>query len=349
MSPRTSSRHRSGFTLIELLVVIAIIAILIALLLPAVQQAREAARRSQCINNLKQMGLAVHNFESSQSKLPPAYVNVFPNPSATSIAGLEEFVMLPPAAANTYSAQSAFTILLPYLDQSQAIKGFNLRLNWNDPVNQPATSKRMPVYECPTAPGGHVVPPSPPAWTWTPATGDYFVVTRANNNAAVWTALGLTFPGAANINSVLTVNAKSKFGDIRDGTSNTLMIGESAARHEGWSAGRKYADPANIGTGNTPSLRGAWGQESNNIVCAGTRSPITSGVAPLGKVTTAAHVAAGPIMVNGWNQGELYSFHNGTCNVTMGDGSVRSLSANVNFGIMQKLAARNDGNPVSPP
>jgi hypothetical protein len=239
---------------------------------------------------------------------------------------------------------------LPYLDQSQAIKGYNLRLNWDNAVNRPTTSKRMPVYECPTSPDPHVVPPnaspggSATAWNWTPATADYFAVTRGNNNAAVWTGLGLTFPGTNNVNAVLAGNAKSRLADTRDGLSNTLMIGESSARHEGWSAGKNYAGPTTSGWG----LRGAWGQESNNIVCAGTRGPITPGAIPAGKVTTAAHLT-GAVMINGWNQGELYSFHSGVAHVTMGDGSVRNLSTNVNFGIVQKLAARSDGNAVSPP
>jgi prepilin-type processing-associated H-X9-DG protein len=120
------------------------------------------------------------------------------------------------------------------------------------------------------------------------------------------------------------------------------MIGESGARQEGWSQGRRYND------GTTWGMRGAWGAGSNNIVCAGTVGPI---VPPTGnssptKVTTAAQVN-GAISINGQNQGELYSFHSGGCNVAMGDGSVRNLRDSTPFNIIQLLSARADGIPFT--
>jgi hypothetical protein len=119
---------------------------------------------------------------------------------------------------------------------------------------------------------------------------------------------------------MLTANRQTRMAQITDGLSNTLLASESGARHEGWAANARYADPSTAGWG----VRGAWASESNNIVCAGTRGPITRGVAPAGKVTTAPHVT-GAITVNGWNQGELYAFHPTLCNVVMGDASVRTL------------------------
>jgi prepilin-type processing-associated H-X9-DG protein len=151
----------------------------------------------------------------------------------------------------------------------------------------------------------------------------------------VWTALGLKYPGDEGVKSVLTVNRRATLAAVWDGLSNTLMFGESGARNEGWSGGKQY-DPS-LGTA------GAWGQETNNITCAGTRAPVTPGVAPAGKATTIAHVNAGVVAINAWNVSELYSFHPGTCNVVMGDGSVRSLRDDVNLATLQKLAARADG------
>jgi prepilin-type N-terminal cleavage/methylation domain-containing protein/prepilin-type processing-associated H-X9-DG protein len=351
-------RIRSGFTLIELLVVIAIIAVLIGLLLPAVQKVREAAARVKCQNNLKQIGLAIHNYESSYSSLPPAVVNTT---TTTKIPGLDDYLLPAPISGRIYSHQGFLAILLPYIEQASVLAkasgGYNTRLDWDDPANQPASSTRIPVYECPSTPSDHFVNPNPTSATFTPAVADYMAVTRSNNNANVWQALGLGFPGSVNCNGVLTANTRTKILDIPDGLSNTVMVGESAARHEGWFRGTKYFDYSNSGnaacTGSpaTWGVRGAWAQESNNIVCAGTKvqaAPITSPCpSKIGPSSTAADVISA-LTINGWNQGEIYSFHQGLANVAMGDGSVRSLREGLSMSVLQRLAARADGYPVNP-
>jgi prepilin-type processing-associated H-X9-DG protein len=247
-----------------------------------------------------------------------------------------------------YTQHGTLAILLPYMEQGQVLEagtGYNFRLNWNDPVNQPAASIRIPTYKCPSCPSTDVILPNPPAWTWTPAVADYMAISRSNNVSAVWTSLGLTMPGPSSINSVLTANRRTPASDILDGLSNTLMLGESAARHEGWVTKGKYADPTTAGWG----LRGAWAQSSNNIVCAGTAAPVPVPPMPPNPTPVKANSAAnGPsaITINAWNQGELYSFHPGACNVAMGDASVRTLRANLSMATLQKLAARADGYPV---
>ncbi|MFO0811339.1 MAG: DUF1559 domain-containing protein [Gemmataceae bacterium] len=336
---------RRAFTLIELLVVIAIIAVLIGLLLPAVQKVREAASRAKCQNNIKQIALAVHNYESASGSLPPAIVNTS---SATVIPGLEDYLLPTPISGRIYSNQGFLAILLPYIEQAtvlvQGSGGYNTHLDYDNAQNQAAASTRIPLYECPSNFVEHIVNPNPTSTTFFPATSDYMAVTRSNSNAAVWTGLGLAFPGTEGCNSVLTANKRRKMLDVPDGMSNTLMIGESAARHEGWVLGARAKDAVTLGF-----TAGAWAQNSNNIVCAGTKGPLTPGqVTPtVGKVTAAADLPTA-LTINAWNQGELYAFHNGICNVAMGDGSVRSLRDNISMLALQKLAAGGDGYPNEP-
>jgi prepilin-type N-terminal cleavage/methylation domain-containing protein len=343
-------RRQRGFTLIELLVVIAIIAILIGLLLPAVQKVREAAARTKCMNNQKQIGLAIHNYESAYQALPPAIVNTS---AATVIPGLEAYLLPTPIGGRIYSNQGFLAILLPFIEQAnvlaQGAGGYNTHLDFDDPQNQPASSTRIPIYECPSSPSGHKVTPN---GAFEPAVGDYMAVTRANATAAVWQAYGYVLPTNDDNNGVLMANKRTLITTIPDGLSNTLMMGESSARHEGWFRGVFYRDIVQdpFGCGGTWGVRGAWAQNSNNIVCAGTVNSPAPPCPPnpfAAKVTTAAQVAAGPLAVNGWNQGELYSFHSGLCVVGMGDGSVRTLRDNLDLSVLMRMAARGDGNPYT--
>src|SRR5262245_39743116 len=236
---RMPCRGPRGFTLIELLVVIAIIAILIGLLLPAVQKVREAAAPIKCANNLRQIGLAVHNYEGTFNSLPPAIVNTN---TTTRIPGLDEYLLVPaPTSGGIYARHGFLSVLLPYIEQANVLAaasgGYRLNAHWNDPVNQPAAATRIPTYECPSVPSEHLVTPIPSGWTRSPATGDYWPVSRGNANAAVWTGLGMNFPGTDGVNGVLTANQRTRVSAITDGLSNTLMAGESGARHEGWAAG----------------------------------------------------------------------------------------------------------------
>ena len=334
-----AARLRRAFTLVELLVVIAIIGVLVALLLPAVQAAREAARRMSCTNKLRQIGLAVHNFENTYNYLPPGIIS-----SPTPSPDVEPYLRAgkPGTSSADYTKHGFLSLMLPYIEQANVLAaaagGYNFRLNWDEGTNMAVGSTRMPLYECPSVPSKHVINPNPTVANFFPATSDYWPVSRANNNTAVWTALGLGFPGTDSVNGCLTANQRTRLAQITDGLSNTILAGESGARQEGWAGNKKYADPTTSGWG----VRGAWPSESNNIVCAGTRGPITAGTAPAGKVTTATDVT-GAISVNGWNQGELYAFHPSVCNVGMGDGSVRPLKASISLAALQKLAARADG------
>ena len=208
-SPRRNC-HR-GFTLIELLVVIAIIAILIALLLPAVQQAREAARRTQCKNNLMQIGLALHNYEMAFEILPPGCVN-----ESGPIRNLEEGYHM-----------SWIVQLLPMLEQASLFGQINFNVSVYAATNGGFRGMAIPTLGCPSD------------WQRVLSQGNQ---TLAMNNYAASFG-GADVPIDAKNNGVMFLNSSVGFRQIRDGASNTLMAGEKCvienANELGWMSGTK--------------------------------------------------------------------------------------------------------------
>lgn len=304
-------RRRSGFTLIELLVVIAIIAVLIALLLPAVQQAREAARRLQCQNNLKQVGLAFHNYASSYQEFPPARI--------TGANSTGRFV---------YSGWP--TALLPFIEQTNLAKLYFQNLPHFDPRNQPAVTEVLDMFICPSTPSGdRQVKLStgplpfqildPPMYG---AAGDYYVRFGSITNSQ-----GRSGDGALNSNDSTDLAA------FTDGLSNTVLVGEIAGRPQLYIGGTpQYSSTGDPVQTNQPGWA-AWA------------SPQALRLYTFDQNCTTAHTYQ--CIINCCNQMALYSFHSGTVNVMMADGSVQSLAESMNVDLVIALHTRNGGEVAS--
>ncbi|MCA9079547.1 MAG: DUF1559 domain-containing protein [Planctomycetaceae bacterium] len=311
---------RRAFTLIELLVVIAIIAILIALLLPAVQQAREAARRSQCKNNLKQIGLAIHNYHDTHNIFPPGSLRVI------SSVGLSDYTN----NGDTFADQAGLNWMchiLPYMDQAPLYNQIDVNQSLNHPNNQPIIRTELPGYKCPsdsfnrTALARSTYDNAAAAGT-TPqwARGNYGGnLGKQANTRQVWTTFSSTQRG------VFGFNTSARIADLVDGTSTTFAVWEIRAGVDGndprgtWSLGRHGA-----------SLVGGCDEVGD---CHGINDNTNNGedihhCNNNGTVKMACHG-------NGDGQSTARSMHVGGVHGLLGDGSVRFVSDNVNFQVLR--------------
>jgi prepilin-type N-terminal cleavage/methylation domain-containing protein/prepilin-type processing-associated H-X9-DG protein len=344
------SKRRRGFTLIELLVVIAIIAILIGLLLPAVQKVREAAARMSCTNNLKQMGLAMHNYHDTNKYFAPWSTDFQTAPAGN------------PLGPQT-QGHSAQGYILPFMEQQNVVNALHLNLSVIDPRNwppnygnSPSASAVIPNYICPSAPpqvidyspyfiangvpnagpftlgaihyaamrGIHTnfrnacatTSPAPPTDSHTAGSSD-------NGGAMGKAALILASGGFQNV---------VRFSNIVDGTSNTIMFGEDAGRHQVYAAGKPIS-PNAPGTAGW-ALNSAWPDYNTYIQVHGyTNDGLTRD--------------GGCCAVNCSNDHELYSFHTNGVNTLRCDGSVQFMSQSIAPGVLAALCTRSGGEVFS--
>ena len=309
--------RRRAFTLIELLVVIAIIAILIALLLPAVQQAREAARRSTCKNNLKQIGVALHNYHETHSVLPPLAIN----PGVPSWSKFP-WAMDCPVQCRNITGQ---LLLLPFIEQTALYNGINFSLPVGQAQNSgggPTTNQgaainhNIPVFQCPSEPASN----SPS----TVGGSSHYSRTSAHrtNYGFPIDVITRDLPGnfgqdQRGSKSAFGINGAAKIDHCKDGSSNTMFMCETPFKKASDSFGTFWGSwvytndvvPARYGINNT-----GW-------ACAGSA----------GRCTYA------------WGAG---SAHEGGCHILLGDGAVRFISENINTAIIRSLVSMNGGEVI---
>ena len=331
------SSRRTAFTLIELLVVIAIIGTLVALLLPAVQQAREAARRASCRNKLKQFGLALHNYHGSFSSFPMAFSD---NNDFDSVY------------ANTN------TVLLPYLDQAPLYDKYNMSAPWEDQLPLVASAV-VPVFSCPSDNGPNpITDPLLAAAGY--ALGDTVGTTSylfSRGATHVWCLTPRSIPHS--LRGMFDRNTSVRIRDIRDGTTSTFAMGEGAAGVgyrvcKGAGCTTPFDNAAAVpGTANGPvqpwiaqpnhsdsgvplALSSIFGSTADAL----NRNPVTETLidrSSLSSCTTAASHATS----------SFRSAHEGGGHFLMADGSVHFVGESIDLGVYRSLSAIHDGNVVS--
>ncbi|WP_336520299.1 DUF1559 domain-containing protein [Planctellipticum variicoloris] len=329
---KSGTRWSRGFTLIELLVVIAIIAILIALLLPAVQQAREAARRTECRNKLKQLGLAMHNYHDAFNQFPPGVINALgEDPNGRNGGG------------GAGMCGNWMVLMLPYMDQAANYAGYTKIMQERPEAvdwfgNGTYTGQginigrdRLPLTNCPTHPDmGELL-----------SNGTNMEHLSRGNYVACFGkgGYGRTYTNSPATGGVFGINSKFSTRDITDGTSNTLAISElkfrqpsgtgpSTADTRGtWSYGVMGASIFSTKTGpNSATPDGVWGCRSfpsEGMPCVQVGSPYT-------EMSSAAR-----------------SYHTGGVQGCMTDGSVRFFSENIDLTLWQGLGTRGGGEVLS--
>ena len=306
----SQTNRRRGFTLIELLVVIAIIAILIGLLLPAVQKVRESANRLKCQNNLKQLGLAMHNYNDTYGNLPGN---------------------IRPAATGTIRVRWT-TVLLPYYEQDNIYKIYDQNINWSEPGNLPAVALRLKIMECPSSPRPERLDAAPDN-NWLPnvASGDY--------SGIYGTSLNLTVnPG------ILSKTDRVQITDVTDGLSNTIHLIESAGKPDQYRNG-KLVTAAN---GITRVNGGGWCRPASDIVYpVGLAADGVSPGAQAINVTNGFLLNGYPDSTYGTDPtGQIYAFHSGGTNALFGDGSVRFVRSTIQLATLHALVTRSGGEVV---
>ncbi|QDV68912.1 hypothetical protein Poly24_26250 [Rosistilla carotiformis] len=313
---------RPAFTLVELLVVIAIIGILVGLLLPAVQAAREAARRMQCTNNVRQIGLACHNYHSTLRRMPPGRL-VY---DGTNSAG-----------APTKVVTGFLAMLLPYMEGANLHDIYDQTYGFDDVANQTAVNMEVAAFTCPSPPGDRTMPIYSGwnmGWTTDPAALDPTLTGFETSYQGVRGLHHLSGDPSTGQTHVwdekcgILNETGSRFADITDGTNNTLLLFEMTGKPTHWLFGKVQPTATNAQF----YSYGPWAGNNGVGIYNWSNDGLTKGCDTCNR------------FINVDNEASPYGFHPGVVVIVLADGSTRTLAETVDAQVFVDLCRKQDGN-----
>ena len=335
---------RRGFTLVELLVVIAIIGILVALLLPAIQAAREAARRTQCNNNLKQIGVAMHNYHDTFKTLPPGFTNDYGAAVNYTGQAYAHHASPPPTANNVpqryYASWAWSAYVAPYMELSAQHQTLNVTGMWAaqsllNPESQLVLRTRVDSFRCPSdigketnTTGGEYRPADTSGTQYDAATSNYAGVCD-DNSANVDNTQN-------NCSGVLYVDSNTNFRDVLDGTSSVLMVGERCFERQHARCGVMQSCGAAL----------MYVIATSNQLSHDNRG----NAAAVGSAARGINFDSPQACNNLWEaKSSFHSLHPGGAQFVLVDGSAHFISENIDLTTFRRLANRQDGEPAQVP
>ncbi len=327
---RVCPAGRSAFSVMELLVVVSVIGMLVGLLLPAIQAARESGRKTQCANNLRQLGLAIQSFHTKSGYLPSS---------------------VRPAAITTLPRISWETYVLPHLEQSTIYKRLDLGENWSSTTlgtgqvvpNATLVATRMAVFACPSSTDPSRLDGDPQQTPWVPlaATTDYSTITRVEQRTADAGLVDCAGDG------IMPPNVQSSFDNVKDGLSNTILLAESAGRPQVYRKRLPFDAPPGHRVNGGGWCRPGSDYGLDGASADGTQFPGSCAINCTNGEDIGGQTFPYPAPYGYEGTGETFAFHPQGANILFADGSVHFAYEKIDIRLFARMVTRDKGDITS--